>query len=169
MAMLLGFAVGGLLLLVVDQPPVWIRSTGQFARLGLLLLLSQWVGLGLARQYNGMTYNVRLVDQWTGSGEQSFSEELYWIAGRIPRRAFVATDYGFFAAFEWHRYGWMELGHWSNARVARPDFIVTTPASPMPYDWEQAPKNQYRVRTIGQFRVYQRVGFRYIPPEKPLF
>lgn len=160
MAMLIGHTLGGLVLLLGHRPLNFRFSPKPVFQLALGLVVAQWLALAVVRQYNGLWYHAQTAWQLHRAKAGSPHRQLWPLAERIPRRAYVAADYAFYAPFEWHRYVWIDHDRIQYAPVSHPDFIVTAGATQLPFQGQRLPMTAYTLERHGDVRVYRRRDFR---------
>jgi hypothetical protein len=160
MAMLMGYALGGLVLLTGYRTAAFSLGARRVYALGLVLILTQWLTLAVVRRYNGLVIDGQTARQVMAAKPDSPRRILWELAERIPRRAYVAADYEFYAPFEWHRYIWIDHDRIQYAPVVQPDFIVTAGGTVLPYGGQTIPMSAYVLERHGSVRVYRRRDFR---------
>jgi hypothetical protein len=159
MAMLMGYGLGALVLLRAGSPSL-IFSAGRILRIIGLLVLGQWAALAVVRQYNGLWLDLQTARSLLADRPDSLRPQVWQLADEIPRRAWVAADYAFYAPFEHHRYLWVDHERLRYAPVRRPDFFITTAGSPVPEALRPILKNGYALHRRGALLVYRRSDFR---------
>lgn len=164
MALIWGHGVGCLVLMAYTQP-AFARSLAPIRLWGTLALVLAMQFLALAR-HRGF-YPFRLAAQLVRQAQQPEPDHvraLHQLAARIPRSAYVALDYYFYAPFEWHRYIWLETKHFKNSPVAQPDVVIA--AGPRlikptfdPLSWSLIDSTQYHRQRVGDVYVLTRPGY----------